>query len=43
MKVLFDNGTPAGLREFIDAESVTLAHEMGWADKENGELLDLAE
>ena len=43
MKLLFDQGTPAPLRRRLLAHSVDTLAEKGWADKGNGELLDLAE
>ena len=43
MKLLFDQGTPAPLREHLTGHSVTTLAEKGWSDKGNGELLDLAE
>ena len=43
MKLLFDQGTPAPLREHLPDHSVDTLAENGWSDKDNGELLDLAE
>ena len=43
MKVLFDQGTPATLRARLPAHSVDTLAEKGWSDKDNGELLDVAE
>jgi len=43
MKILFDQGTPAPLRREISGHSVSTAYEMGWAELENGALLDAAE
>ena len=43
MKLLFDQGTPAPLREHLLAHAVDTLAEKGWSDKSNGELLDLAE
>ena len=43
MKLLFDQGTPAPLREHLTEHSVDTLAEKGWSDKGNGELLDLAE
>ena len=43
MKVLFDQGTPAPLRHHLPQHSVDTVAEKGWSDKDNGELLDLAE
>ena len=43
MKVLFDQGTPAPLREFLPKHEVLTAFELGWATLKNGELLAAAE
>lgn len=44
MRVLFDNGTPRTLaRYLIERHSVTEARARGWAQLENGELLNAAE
>ena len=43
MKLLFDQGTPAPLRNLLPEHSVDTLAEKGWSDKDNGELLDLAE
>ena len=43
MKVLFDQGTPAPLRDHLPEYSVDTLTAKGWSDKDNGELLDLAE
>ena len=43
MKLLFDQGTPAPLRNHLAAHSIDTLTERGWSDKDNGELLDLAE
>lgn len=43
MKILFDQGTPAPLRHALADHSVSTAHEMGWANLENGDLLREAE
>ena len=43
MKLLFDQGTPAPLRGSLPAHSVDTLAEKGWSDKDNGELLDVAE
>ncbi|MCY3746108.1 MAG: hypothetical protein OXH05_07725 [Acidobacteria bacterium] len=43
MKVLFDQGTPAPLRDNISIQSVDTLAEKGWSDKDNGAPLDLAE
>lgn len=44
MLVLFDNGTPRTLaRYLIDHHTVTEARARGWEERENGELLTVAE
>ena len=43
MRILFDNGTPAPLRRYLEGHSVDLAAERGWAQIANGNLLRLAE
>ena len=43
MRILFDQGTPAPLRAFLDKHEVVTAAEIGWSILSNGELLDAAE
>lgn len=44
MLVLFDNGTPRTLTRYLIARHmVTEARARGWGEKENGDLLNLAE
>lgn len=43
MKILFDQGTPAPLRREFAGHEVITAHEMGWSDLSNGDLLRAAE
>ena len=43
MKVLFDQGTPAPLRQHLPEHSIDSAFEMGWSHLRNGQLLDRAE
>ena len=43
MRVLFDQGTPAPLRQFLTLHDVTTAYERGWSQLNNGRLLDAAE
>ena len=43
MRVLFDQGTPAPLRQGLPLHSVETAHERGWATLRNGDLLQIAE
>ena len=43
MRILFDQGTPAPLRHELPGHTVSTAYEMGWAQLENGDLLQAAE
>jgi len=43
MRVLFDQGTPAPLREHLPGHQVSTAFEMGWSRLKNGELLAAAD
>jgi len=43
MKILFDQGTPVPLKNFLSEYSVDTAHECGWSTLQNGELLTAAE
>jgi hypothetical protein len=43
MKILFDQGTPVPLRQFLTAHSVSTAFEMHWDSLSNGDLLKAAE
>lgn len=43
MKILFDQGTPAPLRDFLLNHDVSNAYELGWSTLKNGELLSTAE
>lgn len=43
MRVLFDQGTPAPLRNVLQGHQVETAFELGWQALHNGELLDRAE
>lgn len=43
MRILFDQGTPAPLRNYLGEHKVTTAAEIGWSTLSNGELLDAAE
>lgn len=43
MLVLFDQGTPAPLRQLLPQHQVATAYERGWATLTNGELLQAAE
>jgi predicted nuclease of predicted toxin-antitoxin system len=43
VKILFDQGTPAPLRDFLLNHDVSTAYELGWSTLKNGELLNTAE
>lgn len=43
MRILFDQGTPAPLRDHLPGHSVATAYEKGWSALQNGELLAKAE
>jgi predicted nuclease of predicted toxin-antitoxin system len=43
VRVLFDQGTPVPLRRLLTQHEVATAHERGWSQLRNGELLDSAE
>ena len=43
MRILFDQGTPAPLRDHLTGHSVDTAFERGWSNLHNGTLLDRAE
>jgi hypothetical protein len=43
VRILFDQGTPAPLRRFLERHEVATAYERGWPCLTNGELLDIAE
>ena len=43
MKILFDQGTPAPLRQVLKQHKVLTAYEMGWSRLDNGKLLAAAE
>jgi predicted nuclease of predicted toxin-antitoxin system len=43
VRVLFDQGTPVPLRRLLSQHDVETAHERGWSQLKNGELLDSAE
>jgi hypothetical protein len=42
MRVLFDQGTPVPLRDFLNPDTVMTVYEMGWSRTRNGDLLRLA-
>ena len=43
MKILFDQGTPAPLRNAFQLDNVETAFERGWSKLENGQLVQEAE
>ena len=43
MRVLFDQGTPAPLRDSLTGHSVETTYERGWSTLSNGDLLKAAE
>jgi len=43
LRILFDQGTPAPLRNALRGHIVDLVKDLGWQTLRNGELLDLAE
>jgi hypothetical protein len=43
VKILFDQGTPAPLRDLLPNHDVSTAYELGWSTLKNGELLSAAE
>ena len=43
MRILFDQGTTAPLRNALEGHTVDLVKDLGWQTLRNGELLDLAE
>ena len=43
MRILFDQGTPALFRQFLQNHEVATAYEQGWSTLENGDLLSAAE
>jgi hypothetical protein len=43
VRVLFDQGTPAPLRNHLTGHHVSTAYEMGWGNLKNGELLEQAQ
>ena len=43
MRILFDQGTPAPLRNALPKHHVSTAFEMGWSALSNGDLLDAGE
>lgn len=43
MRILFDQGTPVPLRQFLPGHDISTAYEQGWSTLKNGDLLSAAE
>jgi predicted nuclease of predicted toxin-antitoxin system len=43
MRILLDHNVPIGVRFFFAGHEVVAAHERGWQDLANGDLLEAAE
>ena len=43
MRILFDQGTPANIRRYLEGHQVKTAYQMGWSMLKNGDLLRQAE
>ncbi len=43
MRILFDQGVPAPLRDRLGSHEIRTADELGWSTLRNGELLTLAQ
>jgi len=43
MRILFDQGTPVPLRQYLTEHVVATAYEEGWSNLSNGDLLKSAE
>lgn len=43
MRILFDQGTPVPLRQYLTEHSVITTYEEGWSNLSNGDLLKSAE
>jgi len=43
MRILFDQGTPLPLRDFLNDHQVSTAFRMGWDQLKNGDLIAAAE
>ena len=43
MNIVFDQGTPRPLRNYLPGHTVHTLYELGWSELENGEVLDRAE
>jgi predicted nuclease of predicted toxin-antitoxin system len=43
MKILFDQGTPVPLRDYLSNHTIETAYEKAWSNLKNGDLLTQAE
>jgi hypothetical protein len=43
MRILFDQGTPVPLRQFLSSHQVATVYELGWSTLQNGVLISEAE
>jgi len=43
LRILFDQGAPVPLRQYLPGHTIATAFEMGWAEFGNGDLLLEAE
>jgi hypothetical protein len=43
VKILFEQGTPVPLRKVLVAHLVVTAYELGWSERQNGDLIAFAE
>ena len=43
MRILFDQGTPVPLAQYLSGHSIETVFKLGWSNLENGALLALAE
>ena len=43
MRILFDQGTPVGIRDSLLAHHIRTAYQLGWSTLSNGELVSAAE
>ena len=43
MRILFDQGTPRPLRDFLSEHTVDTSAGRGWSELSNGDLLNIAE
>ncbi len=43
MRILFDQGTPVGIRDALPGHTIRTAKEEGWSTLSNGELLQAAQ